>query len=152
MIQSVLSYLPGHVARTGHSRTWLPWCGPVYARQFCLHCIAVAFATSFGLNFQFFQLKSDLSMKHKKIVKKGLETCEKWILEKPFSNDKDAKMKGKEWHCRIARGLSGISCGKGNKKRKTERQCTADRIWITLSRSRQSISPMPYGSRIESCD
>ena len=34
-----------------HTRTWLPWFGPVYARQFCL-CFAVAFTILLNSNFR----------------------------------------------------------------------------------------------------
>ena len=43
--------------------------------------------------------------------------------------------------------FSVMSCKKGKKKAKTECLCTADRIWLTLSRFRQSISPMSDGIR-----
>ena len=40
-----------------------------------------------------------------------------------------------------------MSYKKAKQKAKTKCHCTADRIWITLTRFRQSISPMLYGIR-----
>ena len=43
--------------------------------------------------------------------------------------------------------LSDMSCKKAKRKAKTECHCTAERIWITFSRFKHSISPLLYGIR-----